>query len=186
MEYTKSTTKVSEQAVEKMLESGYGSEWTHPRTGKVRVYLNISDMAKVIGLEVSYHMSGNANGCSYVGLDGERTDVANRRAWSKYYSKVYIEDGYVYSNWNPYGVDIAELVAVRAMEDFGGVDPDEGESEEKWMVTADSDRFSEFCFAAKEDAMAKSDEMREKYPERGYRVAHVSTGKTTGRTREIA
>ena len=186
MENTKSETKVSEQAVEKMLESGYGSEWTHPRTGKVRVYLNISDMAKVIGLEVSYYMSGNANGCSYVGLDGERTDVANRRAWSKYYSKVYIEDGYVYSNWNPYGVDIAELVAVRAMEEFAGVDPDGGDCKEQYMVTADSDRYSDGFFHTMSGAEAALEEWNANFPERGYRIAKVVVGKKTGRVREVA
>ena len=186
MEYTKSTTKVSEQAVEKMLESGYGSEWTHPRTGKVRVYLNISDLSKVIGLEVGYYKSGSINGCAYIDIDGERIVVANSRGWQKASHKCYIEDGHVYSSWNPYGADIAELVAVRAMEEFAGVDPDGGDCKEQYMVTADSDHYSNGFFNAMSDAEAALEEWNAKFPERGYRIARVEVGNKTGRVREIA
>ena len=116
MQYTASTTKVAETAVAKLAEAGIAKPWTNPRTGKVRHYINLDGLAKLIGLEQSYYKSGNVSGCSYVDIDGDKVTVAHSRAYGSY-SKTYIEDGNVYTTWNPYGADIAELIAVRANED---------------------------------------------------------------------
>lgn len=115
MQYTASTTKVTETAVAKLAEAGIAKPWTNPRTGKVRHYINLDGLAKLIGLEQSYYNSGNVSGCSYVDIDGDKVTVANSRAYGSY-AKTYIEDGTVYTTWNPYGADIAELIAVRANE----------------------------------------------------------------------
>lgn len=116
MQYTASTTKVTEMAVAKLAEAGIAKPWTNPRTGKVRHYINLDGLAKLIGLEQSYYNSGNVSGCSYVDIDGDKVTVAHSRAYGSY-SKTYIEDGTVHTTWNPYGADIAELIAVRANED---------------------------------------------------------------------
>lgn len=116
MQYTASTTKVAETAVAKLAEAGIAKPWTNPRTGKVRHYINLDGLAKLIGLEQSYYKSGNVSGCSYVDIDGDKVTVANSRAYGSY-AKTYIEDGTVYTTWSPYGADIAELIAVRANED---------------------------------------------------------------------
>lgn len=116
MQYTASTTKVTETAVAKLAEAVIAKPWTNPRTGKVRHYINLDGLAKLIGLEQSYYNSGNVSGCSYVDIDGDKVTVANSRAYGSY-AKTYIEDGTVYTTWNPYGADIAELIAVRANED---------------------------------------------------------------------
>lgn len=116
MQYTASTTKVTETAVAKLAEAGIAKPWTNPRTGKVRHYINLDGLAKLIGLEQSYYNSGNVSGCSYVDIDGDKVTVAHSRAYGSY-AKTYIEDGTVHTTWNPYGADIAELIAVRANED---------------------------------------------------------------------
>lgn len=116
MQYTASTTKVAETAVAKLAEAGIAKPWTNPRTGKVRHYINLDGLAKLIGLEQSYYNSGNVSGCSYVDIDGDKVTVAHSRAYGSY-AKTYIEDGTVHTTWNPYGADIAELIAVRANED---------------------------------------------------------------------
>lgn len=116
MQYTASTTKVTETAVAKLAEAGIAKPWTNPRTGKVRHYINLDGLAKLIGLEQSYYKSGNVSGCSYVDIDGDKVTVANSRAYGSY-AKTYIEDGTVHTTWNPYGADIAELIAVRANDD---------------------------------------------------------------------
>ena len=116
MQYTASTTKVAEMAVAKLAEAGIAKPWTNPRTGKVRHYINLDGLAKLIGLEQSYYNSGSVSGCSYVDIDGDKVTVAHSRAYGSY-DKTYIEDGTVHTTWDPYGADIAELIAVRANED---------------------------------------------------------------------
>lgn len=51
MQYTASTTKVTETAVAKLAEAGIAKPWTNPSTGKVRHYINLDGLAKLIGLE---------------------------------------------------------------------------------------------------------------------------------------
>lgn len=181
MKYTKSETKVSEGAVKRMHEMGIGSEWTNPRTGKVRHYLNAADLARLIDLSVSYYKSGSCSGCSYVRLDGEKVQVAHSRGWSDW-SKVYVEsDGTVYSDWEPEGDCIAELVAVRLNEVCGGVDPDEGATEERWMVRADEDGYMTYDYATEAEAEESADRCNAKWEGRGYHVEHVTIGRVTGR-----
>ena len=54
--------------------------------------------------------SGNVRRCSYIDADGEIVRVANSRAYNRW-TKTFIENGRVYTEWAPYGADIAELIA---------------------------------------------------------------------------
>lgn len=185
MQYTKSETKVSIKALKVLRKQGIGSEWKNPRTGKVRYYLNASDLEKLIGLRVSYYKSGYCSGCSYERMDGERVQVAHSRGWSDW-SKVYVEsDGIIYSSWEPESDCIAELVAVRINEVCGGMDPDEGATEERWMVMSSDDGYMTYDYATKGEADEKAVSLNAKYEGRGYFVAHVIIGRNTGRVKVI-
>lgn len=185
MQYTKSDTTVSAETIEAMREQGIGSEWTNPRTGKVRYYLNASDLDKLIGLRVSYYKSGHCSGCSYERMDGERVQVAHSRGWSDW-SKVYVEsDGHVYSSWEPESDCIAELVAVRINEICGGVDPDEGATEERWTVRASEDGYMSYDYATEAEAEEHAVALNAKWEGRGYHIEHVIIGRVTGRVRRI-
>lgn len=183
-EYTTSTTKIAKSTVSSLVERGIAKKWTNPRTGRVRFYINLDGMAEIIGLDATYYKSGSCSGCSYIALDGKLVSVAHSRGWSVHYSKVYIEGGTVYSSWNPYGENIAELVAVRANE-LCGIDPDGGEGEELYRVTCGDDACMAYDFETAELAAAKAGELNAKWPDRGYRVAHVRVGARTGRAVEI-
>ena len=185
MQYTKSDTTVSAETIEAMREQGIGSEWTNPRTGKVRYYLNASDLDRLIDLRVTYYKSGKCSGCSYERMDGERVQVAHSRGWSNW-SKVYVEsDGRVYSSWEPEGDCIAELVAVRINEVCGGVDPDEEATDERWMVRASEDGYMDYDYATEDEAAEAADRLNAKWEGRGYHVEHVTIGRVTGRVRAI-
>ena len=185
MQYTKSDTIISAETIKDMSEQGIGSEWTNPRTGKVRYYLNASDLDKLIGLRVSYYRSGKCSGCSYERMDGERVQVAHSRGWSDW-SKVYVEsDGHVYGNWEPEGDCIAELVAMRINEVCGDADPDEGETDEAWMVRASEDGYMDFEYATEAEAEESAVRLNAKWEGRGYHVEHVTIGRVTGRVRSI-
>lgn len=185
MQYTKSDTTVSAETIKAMREQGIGSEWTNPRTGKVRYYLNASDLDKLIGLSVSYYKSGYCSGCSYERIDGERVQVAHSRGWSDW-SKVYVEsDGHVYSGWEPESDCIAELVAMRINEVCGGIDPDGDEVEERWMARAEKGGYLSYDYATEAEAEAQAAELNVKWEGRGYHVEHVTIGRVTGRVRKI-
>ena len=108
--YNTSTTKVSEEAIKKIVTNGDAKGWRNPRTGATRYYINEEGLADIIGLEQDYYKSGSIRGCSYTGEDGDRVTVAHSRGY-RYDDKTYIEDGTVHSTWTPYGADIAELIA---------------------------------------------------------------------------
>lgn len=184
MEYMKSETTIAAEQVAELQAKGVCNEWTNPRTGKVRYYINLDGMAEIINLEVSYYKSGYCSGVSYTDLDGERVVLAHKHGWSSYCNKVYIEDGIVYGNWNPEGVNIAELVAIRVNE-LCGIDPDNGDGEELYRVTCDDDYYMTYDYKTIEDAKAKADEANAKWPERSYRVAHIRVGAKTGRVVEL-
>lgn len=114
-DFKKSETKVDDATVERMVSEGIANPWRHPRTGKMRYYINTEGMEAVIGLSVSYYKSGHCSGCSYIDADGSEVGVAHARGWNERMSDVYIQDGTVYSNWSPYGRNIAELFALKAM-----------------------------------------------------------------------
>lgn len=116
MQYQESTTKVNANAVARLVADGILNAWINPRTGKTRHYLNEDGLGKIIGLEQSYYKSGNVSGCHYIDAEGETVSVAHSRAFNGTFSKVYVEDGAVHSSWNPYGENIAELVAARINE----------------------------------------------------------------------
>lgn len=119
MKSAKSDTRVTAGAAAAMAADGVGKEWRNPLTGRMRRYLNVDDMGKLIGMRVSYYKSGNCSGCSYINAYGDRVQVAHSRGWS-YASKVYVEsDGRVYSSWEPEDDCIAELVAMRINEAYG-------------------------------------------------------------------
>ena len=89
-----------------------GNEWVSPK-GETRYYLNYKQLKEVLGLDMEWYKSGNVSRCHYLDENGEDVQVAHSRAWSKY-NKIYIDsEGYVLSDWNPYGVNVAEVIARR-------------------------------------------------------------------------
>ena len=109
--YAKSTTRVSDEAIMAMQARGLASEWVNPRTGEVRHYLNRKALEQAICLRMTWHDSGTVRSCEFE-LDGEMVDVSNRRAYHNWH-KVYVADGIVHSDWNPYPeyYDMAEEIA---------------------------------------------------------------------------
>ena len=61
-------------------------------------------------LDVNFYYSGNVRRCSYIDAEGEIVRVANSRAYNRW-TQTFIENGRVYTEWAPYGEDIAELIA---------------------------------------------------------------------------
>ena len=80
------------------------------RNGMKRYYLNEHDLGQVIGLEQTHYKSGYISGSQYRDASGDIVNVAHSRGYSRM-NKTYIENGRVYSDWRPYGVDIASLAA---------------------------------------------------------------------------
>lgn len=181
---TTSTTILTAEQVQAIADK-YGIQpWT--KKGAPRYYLNADALAEIIGLDQTFYKTGSCSGCSYIDLSGHEVSVAHSRAYgSGYYAcKTYICEGRVYCDWEPYGEDIAELVAVRIAE-MCGVDPDAGEVEEKYEVAAATDGYMAYYKDTVEDAEQTRAELSEKYPDRGYSVRHVMVGKRTRRVRPI-
>ena len=87
--------------------------WRTARSGVTRFYLYPDAeiaLEDLIGLDVESYKSGNVRRCSYIDADGEIVRVANSRAYTRW-TKTFIENGRVYTEWAPYGADIAELIA---------------------------------------------------------------------------
>jgi hypothetical protein len=61
-----------------------GREWTHPRTGEVRIYINDDIWAPLVDFEVNRYKSGNICGAS---LNGRR--VSNNKASYVLVSRIY-------------------------------------------------------------------------------------------------
>lgn len=59
---------------------------------------------------MNFYYSGNVRRCSYIDAEGEIVRVANSRAYNRW-TQTFIENGRVYTEWAPYGEDIAELIA---------------------------------------------------------------------------
>lgn len=108
--YHESTTIVSEDATQRLVGEYKARVWRNPRSGVTRFYLNVDALANLIGLDVEFYKSGNVRCCSYIDADGEEVRVANSRAYTRW-TKTFIENGKVYTEWAPYGEDIAELIA---------------------------------------------------------------------------
>lgn len=111
-QYAKSTATVTAESVADLVSRGIAKPWTNSRTGKIRHYINEDGLGTLIGLSVERYGTGRVSGCSYADAEGEEVVVAHSRAWGAY-DKCYIEDGTVWCTWQPYGVNIAELVAAR-------------------------------------------------------------------------
>lgn len=111
-QYAKSTTTVTAESVADLASRGIAKPWTNPRTGKTRHYINEGGLGSLIGLSVERYGTGSVSGCTYADAEGEEVVVAHSRAWGAY-DKCYIEDGTVWCTWQPYGENIAELVAER-------------------------------------------------------------------------
>lgn len=114
--YTESTTTLTEAAVQQLGAAHKANTWTNPRTGKVRYYLDVDALRDIIGLDAEYYKTGNVRHCSYIDAEGDEVSVANSRAYGKY-TKTFIENGKVYTEWAPYGADIAELIASNIAKD---------------------------------------------------------------------
>lgn len=109
--YHESTTTVPEGAVRQLVSEYKARAWRNPRSGVTRFYLNVDALKDIIGLDVEFYKSGNVRRCSYIDADGGAVNVANSRAYTRW-TKTFIEDGRVYTEWAPYGADIAELIAL--------------------------------------------------------------------------
>lgn len=108
--YHESTTIVSEEAAQRLVDEHKARVWRNPRSGVTRFYLSVDALEDLIGLDVEFYKSGNVRRCSYIDADGEVVRVANSRAYTRW-TKTFIENGRVYTEWAPYGADIAELIA---------------------------------------------------------------------------
>ena len=95
--YHESTTIVSEDATQRLVDEHKARVWRNPRNGVTRYYAN-------------FYYSGNVRRCSYIDAEGEIVRVANSRAYNRW-TQTFIENGRVYTEWAPYGEDIAELIA---------------------------------------------------------------------------
>lgn len=113
--FTKSETALSAETVAKVAERYRISPWT--KRGDARYYLNANALLDIIGLRQDFHGSGNVSYCCYTDADGNDVEVANRKAYGKF-CKTYICGGHVYSDWQPYGADIAELAARNIAKSF--------------------------------------------------------------------
>lgn len=109
--YHESATVVSEDAAQRLVDEHKARVWRNPRSGITRFYLSVDALEDLIGLDVEFYKSGNVRRCSYIDADGEVVCVANSRAYTSW-TKTFIENGRVYTEWEPYGEDIAELIAL--------------------------------------------------------------------------
>lgn len=109
--YHESATMVSEDAAQRIVDEHKARVWRNPRSGVTRFYLYMDALEDLIGLDVEFYKSGNVRRCSYIDADGEIVRVANSRAYNRW-TKTFIENGRVYTEWAPYGEDIAELIAL--------------------------------------------------------------------------
>lgn len=109
--YHESATVVSEDAAQRLVDEHKARVWRNPRSGITRFYLSVDALEDLIGLDVEFYKSGNVRRCSYIDADGEVVCVANSRAYTRW-TKTFIENGRVYTEWAPYGEDIAELIAL--------------------------------------------------------------------------
>lgn len=129
--YTESTTTLTEADVQQLVAEHKANTWMNPRTGKVRYYLDVDALRDIIGLDVEYYKTGNVRRCSYIDAEGDEVSVANSRAYTCY-TKTFIEDGKVYTEWAPSGADIAELIAsniAKAAEPEAEVETEECDDE---------------------------------------------------------
>ena len=108
--YHESTTTVTKEAAQRLVDEHKARVWRNPRSGVTRYYLNGDALEDLIGLDVEFYKSGNVRCCSYIDADGEVVRVANSRAYNRW-TKTFIENGRVYTEWAPYGANIAELIA---------------------------------------------------------------------------
>ena len=134
--YAKSTTRVSDEAIMAMQARGLASEWVHPRTGEVRHYLNRKALEQAICLRMTWHDSGTVRSCEFE-LNGEMVDVSNRRAYHNWH-KVYVADGIVHSDWNPYPeyYDMAEEIARGIDARFGAASSKPASKRERELAYA--------------------------------------------------
>ena len=108
--YHESATIVSEDATQRLVDEHKARVWRNPRNGVTRYYLGLDALKDIIGLDVNFYYSGNVRRCSYIDAEGEIVRVANSRAYNRW-TQTFIENGRVYTEWAPYGEDIAELIA---------------------------------------------------------------------------
>lgn len=109
--YHESATVVSEDAAQRLVDEHKARVWRNPRSGITRFYLSVDALEDLIGLDVEFYKSGNVRRCSYIDAECEIVRVANSRAYTSW-TKTFIENGRVYTEWAPYGEDIAELIAL--------------------------------------------------------------------------
>lgn len=107
----KSETVLTDEQVAAFAEKYNVKPWKK-RDGEVRYYLNQSELEQIIGLYEPRYNSGNVCHCYYTDEEGRTIKVANSRAYSDSMHKTYICNGVVNCGWEPYGANIAELIAM--------------------------------------------------------------------------
>lgn len=168
-QYAKSITTVTAESVADLVSRGIAKAWTNPRTGKTRHYINEDGLGSIIGLSVERYGTGSVSGCSYADAEGEEVVVAHSRAWGAY-DKCYIEDGTVWCTWQPYGENVAELVAARIAESDQVEDEPAAEAVEPAALPSDAEAVRAAMAAKLEAEIARiGSEPIEARPERRFR-----------------
>lgn len=102
------------EQINKMVEQGLANEWTHPKTGAKRFYLNRHSLETLIGLEMEYYKTGNVASCEFV-YKGEKYSTSNRRAYHNWMKIWFDEDGELHSDFKYDHVEDAIVDGVNAL-----------------------------------------------------------------------
>lgn len=102
------------EQINKAVEKGLATEWTHPRTGAKRYYLNRDSLVALIGLEMDYYKTGNVCNCEYT-YRGEKYRTSNRCAYHNWMKIYFDEDGELHSDFNYDHVEDAIIEGVNAL-----------------------------------------------------------------------
>ena len=118
MRYTTSKISLTDEQVAAVACKYEIEPWT--KAGDERFYLNLDALGDLIGLDQSFYKNGSCSGCSYVDDEGDEVTVAHSRCYGRgqFGCRTFISGGTIYSDWMPYGANIAELVAMRIAERF--------------------------------------------------------------------
>ena len=97
------------------------NEWTNPRTGEVRYYVN--NLAEIIGLEVKYYSSGNIASATLKGEHISNTKasraVSNLKVWLNADGEIFTQGGSEFSEEIVAAIKAAQTAATETDEDEG-------------------------------------------------------------------
>ncbi|OZG49803.1 tyrosine-type recombinase/integrase [Bombiscardovia coagulans] len=103
--YRKSKTLVNDTVIKRLLLFEQIKPWSKPNTTTERYYFTFDAVVKLLDIDVAYYKSGNCRKC-YLGEER----IANGRAIYPG-MKFFIEHHKVFSAWNPYEYNTAEMIA---------------------------------------------------------------------------